>query len=230
MDGTVNYAPYASKKITQSSVDTSKLAALATSIDTLAQSLIDNVTALSHVDLENEHGDFVWTTRGYTNLDYVHDGNTGTSASTGSAINQDHVTVNWPVLRFVDRVEIFNALGIASDTQLEYTTDGTVWQLLTTGLTDGDGEYAVKRMVKGKAPWPQIVAGPAENNPIAMKYFVAGIPATFLIDYEGKVVAKDLRGADLRREVRRQVKRARAASSKVTANLDQDGKARIITK
>ena len=98
------------------------------------------------------------------------------------------------------------------------------------GVSLDTDERQVKRIVKGKAPWPQIVAGPAENNPIAMKYFVAGIPATFLIDYEGKVVAKDLRGADLRREVRRQVKRARAASSTVTASPDQDIKARIVTK
>ncbi|MCH7993781.1 MAG: TlpA family protein disulfide reductase [Planctomycetes bacterium] len=109
----------------------------------------------------------------------------------------------------------------------EHRNNGT---FEVVGVSLDTDERQVKRFVKGKAPWPQIVGGPAENNPIAMKYFVAGIPATFLIDYEGKVVAKDLRGADLRREVRRQVKRARAASSKVTANLDQDGKARIITK
>lgn len=77
----------------------------------------------------------------------------------------------------------------------------------------------VKRFVRGKVPWAQIVGGPAEVNPVAMKYFVVGVPATFLIDYEGKVVAKNLRGADLRREVRRQVKRAQAATPKVTAVL-----------
>ena len=43
---------------------------------------------------------------------------------------------------------------------------------------------------KKKIPWQQIVAGPAAENPFAQKYHVEGIPATFLIDGQGKVVAK----------------------------------------
>lgn len=149
IDGMVNFPPSANRKITQSSIDTSKLSALASSLDVFAQQLINNATALSHIDLENEHGDLSWTTSGYANLANVHDGNSGTAASTGSVISQNHLTVTWPVLRFVDRVEILSALGIVDDTDLEYTTDGSIWQLLTTGLQDGDGEYSVKRTVRG---------------------------------------------------------------------------------
>ncbi len=67
-------------------------------------------------------------------------------------------------------------------------------------------EYAktVQKFVKEKGlPWPQIVLGPAEKNPIAKKYNVSAIPATFLLDRKGKVVATDLRGGKLQAELRK---------------------------
>ncbi len=67
---------------------------------------------------------------------------------------------------------------------------------------------------KEKLTWPQIVAGPAEQNPIAKQYNVEGIPATFLIDADGKVVAKDLRGKHLREKVRSHVEKTRLARAK----------------
>ncbi len=72
------------------------------------------------------------------------------------------------------------------------------------GVSLDDDAKKVKRFVKKEnVPWPHIVAGPAQSNEIAKKYFVEGIPATFLIDAEGKVIAKDLRGPALEQEVRR---------------------------
>ncbi len=62
--------------------------------------------------------------------------------------------------------------------------------------------------------WPVIVGGKADKNPIAKKYFVEGIPATFLLDRDGKVVAKDLRGQDLDKEVARQMKAPLLAGGK----------------
>ncbi|MCH7813072.1 MAG: TlpA family protein disulfide reductase [Planctomycetes bacterium] len=70
------------------------------------------------------------------------------------------------------------------------------------GVSLDSSESAVKQFQqRRKIPWTQIVLGPAEQNPAAKKYNVSGIPATFLIDRDGKVVAKDLHGPALRREL-----------------------------
>jgi hypothetical protein len=45
------------------------------------------------------------------------------------------------------------------------------------------------------------VLGPAEQNPVAQKYNVSSVPASFLIGPDGKVVAKDLRGNRLDAEL-----------------------------
>jgi hypothetical protein len=39
------------------------------------------------------------------------------------------------------------------------------------------------------------------DEPIAKQYKVESIPATFILDASGKVVAQDLRGAELRAKV-----------------------------
>jgi hypothetical protein len=43
--------------------------------------------------------------------------------------------------------------------------------------------------------------GPAEENPVARAYGVEAIPATFLIDANGKVIGKDLSKRELRRQL-----------------------------
>jgi len=98
----------------------------------------------------------------------------------------------------------------------EHSADG---KFAVIGVSLDSDRKMVERFVKSRAPWAHIVGGPAEENPIAKKYFVEGIPAVFLIDHEGKVVAKDLRGSELRRAVRKQVKRADEAQSRVTKNV-----------
>lgn len=45
--------------------------------------------------------------------------------------------------------------------------------------------------------WPQLFDGKVWESKLAQTYGVDSIPATFLIDQEGKIVAKDLRGDDL---------------------------------
>lgn len=45
--------------------------------------------------------------------------------------------------------------------------------------------------------WAQIFQGKGWEDPIARKYGVDSIPATFLLDGEGKILARDLRGAAL---------------------------------
>ncbi|MCX7547759.1 TlpA disulfide reductase family protein [Xanthomarina sp. F1114] len=50
---------------------------------------------------------------------------------------------------------------------------------------------------KDNLTWPQISNLAFFNDPIAKEYQIQAIPATFIIDSEGKIVAKNLRGAAL---------------------------------
>lgn len=60
----------------------------------------------------------------------------------------------------------------------------------------------VRRFAESKeVPWPLCALGPEEENPIARAYNVEGIPATFLIGPDGKVIAKQIRGAALTRKL-----------------------------
>jgi thiol-disulfide isomerase/thioredoxin len=65
---------------------------------------------------------------------------------------------------------------------------------------DEDRDALAAYIEEQKIPWPNLFdtdsANP-ETHPIADKYGVHGIPATFLLDREGKVVAKDLHGQAL---------------------------------
>jgi peroxiredoxin len=68
---------------------------------------------------------------------------------------------------------------------------------------DQDPEQ-VRRFIKSQqVPWPQIVLGP--GNAVAQQYNVTAIPATFLIDRDGKVIARDLRGTDLDKELAKHI-------------------------
>jgi|GEM_PF-212234 len=49
--------------------------------------------------------------------------------------------------------------------------------------------------------WRQYFDGQAWNNKLAIKYGIESIPATFLLDGEGKIIAKDLRGEELEQAV-----------------------------
>ena len=46
-------------------------------------------------------------------------------------------------------------------------------------------------------PWPQYFDGLGWQNKLAQQYGVNSIPATYLLDREGKIIAKDLRGEAL---------------------------------
>ncbi len=50
-------------------------------------------------------------------------------------------------------------------------------------------------------PWQQFFDGQAWANKLAKKYGVNSIPATYLLDGEGKIIGKDLRGEDLEKAV-----------------------------
>ncbi len=46
-------------------------------------------------------------------------------------------------------------------------------------------------------PWPQYFDGKGWQNELATKYGIQSIPATFLIDGQGKIIGKNLRGEEL---------------------------------
>ncbi len=85
-----------------------------------------------------------------------------------------------------------------------YDTYGKNGRFTVIGISLDFEESVVKSFLKKQdVPWPVAVLGPAEQNPVAKEYNVAQIPATFLIGPDGKVVAKDLRGRKLERELKK---------------------------
>jgi peroxiredoxin len=59
---------------------------------------------------------------------------------------------------------------------------------------------------KKKVTWPQYFDGNGWENKLAQKYGIQSIPATFLLDGEGKIIGKDLRGEDLEAAVAKALK------------------------
>ena len=51
--------------------------------------------------------------------------------------------------------------------------------------------------------WPQFFDGKGWQNKLAVKYGIESIPATFLLDGEGKIIGKNLRGEELQAAVAR---------------------------
>ena len=66
---------------------------------------------------------------------------------------------------------------------------------------DQDKEAWVKAIADLKTTWPQISDLKGWENAAAQTYRVQSIPANFLINAEGVIVAKDLRGEDLYKKV-----------------------------
>ena len=94
----------------------------------------------------------------------------------------------------------------------EFGKDG---EFVVLGISLDDQKDTVRTFLKDRQlAWEQAVLGPAELNPVAQKYFVTGIPATFLIDREGEVVGRDLRGLALHQALRAQFSEQKETSEK----------------
>jgi peroxiredoxin len=66
------------------------------------------------------------------------------------------------------------------------------------GISLDDDETKLKTFIENKSmPWPQFFDGKGWSNKLAKKYGVMSIPATFLLDGEGKIIGRDLRGPEL---------------------------------
>lgn len=74
------------------------------------------------------------------------------------------------------------------------------------GISLDQDKAALESFIKDNSmPWPQHFDGKGWKNSIAQKYSITSIPATYLIGKNGKVVASNLRGAQLEVEVARQL-------------------------
>lgn len=60
-------------------------------------------------------------------------------------------------------------------------------------------------IAKDRATWQHLSDLVGWKSPLAATYQVTALPASFLIDREGRIVAKDLRGAALTQELKRQL-------------------------
>jgi peroxiredoxin len=66
---------------------------------------------------------------------------------------------------------------------------------------EGDSQKWKDAILADKLTWPQVSNLQYWSDPIAKKYNVQSIPATFILDASGKIVAKDLRGDELKAKV-----------------------------
>ena len=62
---------------------------------------------------------------------------------------------------------------------------------------EGDGAKLATFNKEKEMPWRQFFDGKYWQNELAVKYGVNSIPATYILDGEGRIIAKDLRGPAL---------------------------------
>ncbi len=70
------------------------------------------------------------------------------------------------------------------------------FDILGVSLDQGQEEW-VKAIADDKLAWKQVSDLKYWNNEVAMLYGIRSIPASFLLDKEGKIIAKNLRGEEL---------------------------------
>ena len=97
----------------------------------------------------------------------------------------------------------------------EFAEDGFV----AIGISFDQDTETVRAFVSDREmSWPQLWADGGDKSELAKLFGVAGVPATYLIGPDGKVVARDLHGKKLIAAVREQVKAMK------TANASQEEK------
>jgi peroxiredoxin len=70
------------------------------------------------------------------------------------------------------------------------------FQILSVSLDDDKSAW-IKAIRKDSLCWTQVSDLKFFENTVAVQYGIKGIPRNFLIDPDGKIIAKDLRGLDL---------------------------------
>lgn len=74
------------------------------------------------------------------------------------------------------------------------------FQIIGVSL-DEDRQKLLDYTQKQDMTWPQFFDGKGWGNALAVKYGIESIPATFLLDGNGKIIGRDLRGDDLTQAV-----------------------------
>jgi thiol-disulfide isomerase/thioredoxin len=72
---------------------------------------------------------------------------------------------------------------------------------------EGDGPKLAAFTKERKMPWPQFFDGKFWDNQLVKLYGVTSIPATYLLDREGKIIGKNLRGEALEKAVAEALKK-----------------------
>jgi thiol-disulfide isomerase/thioredoxin len=75
---------------------------------------------------------------------------------------------------------------------------GKGFEVIGINLDKADGKSDVLSFTKdNKMPWPEYYDGQYWSNKLVLKYGVMGIPMTYLLDGNGKIIAKKIRGDEL---------------------------------
>jgi peroxiredoxin len=94
------------------------------------------------------------------------------------------------------------------------TTYGKDNRLVMLGLNfDPQASSAEKVIEQSGIKWQQCYAGPWDQTSLPASYGVQGLPANILIDPEGKIVASNLRGSNIRTTVRNRLGEPRGATA-----------------
>ncbi len=76
------------------------------------------------------------------------------------------------------------------------------FEIIAISLDQEEGK--LKDFIKEhEMPWPQAFDGKGWQNELARKFGITGIPATFLVGKDGKIVAANLRGSQLEEAVKK---------------------------
>ncbi len=78
------------------------------------------------------------------------------------------------------------------------------FEVIGISLDDDLGELE-QFIAANNMPWPQYFDGKSWGNELAASYGIKGIPSTFLIGKEGKIVATNLRGDELNSAVKNEL-------------------------
>ncbi|MFH1754844.1 MAG: TlpA disulfide reductase family protein, partial [Candidatus Latescibacterota bacterium] len=85
----------------------------------------------------------------------------------------------------------------------QYQTEG--FEIIGISL-DSNKTALDSYIKKNDMNWPQFFDGGGWNNALAKKYKIRSIPATYLLDRQGKIRYKSVRGPELARAVEQLVK------------------------
>lgn len=70
------------------------------------------------------------------------------------------------------------------------------FEIVSISLDDNKGSW-LKAVEMDKLPWAQVSDLKGWKNELAVKYGISAVPQNFLLDPNGKIIAKNLRGEDL---------------------------------